>query len=464
MARITVDFAETLRKMKPLHGVNNGPWTNNFAFDARPLFKEAGIPTSRLHDTEYPYGSGEFVDVSCIFRNFNADENDPGNYSFAMTDLYIRAILECGTRVIYRLGCSIEHAPVKPHAHPPKDFAKWARICEHIIRHYNEGWADGFHWDLRYWEIWNEPNVGGQKQWSGTVEQFAEFYTAAATHLKRCFPELMIGGPAFTSPENDYVHRFFTLITKDGAHPPMDFYSWHGYTSTVEKAVLLAERADGVLRKYGYEAAESIYDEWNYVKDWSDIHPAYRVISSAKGMAMNAAVMAAMQSTPVTAMCYYDAQMKFASSWDGLFKAGALNGVHGEGNLCAPKKGYFAFKAFNEVYRLGAKDEQAEIGRRQNPGIADQVRLTAEGEGLYAVASRSADGTRGAVLAAGFSDPEAEARPQRIAFSFRQMPGRKLSVYLADETHDLEKIDERPCGDLELELPPFSVLLLLTEE
>ena len=227
---------------------------------------------------------------------------------------------------------------------------------------------------------------------------------------------------------------------------------------------LVEQRADGVLRKYGYEAAESIYDEWNYVKDWSDIHPAYRVISSAKGMAMNAAVMAAMQSTPVTAMCYYDAQMKFASSWDGLFKAGALNGVHGEGNLCAPKKGYFAFKAFNEVYRLGAKDEQAEIGRRQNPGIADQVRLTAEGEGLYAVASRSADGTRGAVLAAGFSDPEAEARPQRIAFSFRQMPGRKLSVYLADETHDLEKIDERPCGDLELELPPFSVLLLLTEE
>ncbi len=27
---------------------------------------------------------------------------------------------------------------------PPADFNKWAIICEHIIRHYNEGWADEY--------------------------------------------------------------------------------------------------------------------------------------------------------------------------------------------------------------------------------------------------------------------------------------------------------------------------------
>ena len=26
---------------------------------------------------------------------------------------------------------------------PPKDYAKWARICEHVVRHYNEGWGWG---------------------------------------------------------------------------------------------------------------------------------------------------------------------------------------------------------------------------------------------------------------------------------------------------------------------------------
>ncbi len=27
---------------------------------------------------------------------------------------------------------------------PPKDFKKWAVICEHIIRHYDENWANGY--------------------------------------------------------------------------------------------------------------------------------------------------------------------------------------------------------------------------------------------------------------------------------------------------------------------------------
>ncbi|MBI4578450.1 MAG: hypothetical protein HY718_02035 [Planctomycetes bacterium] len=55
-----------------------------------------------------------------------------------------------------------------------KDFAKWAKICVNIIRHYNEGWADGFHYNIRYWEIWNEPNVGnsmrsGTRRWKHTA-------------------------------------------------------------------------------------------------------------------------------------------------------------------------------------------------------------------------------------------------------------------------------------------------------
>ena len=61
------------------------------------------------------------------------------------------------------------------------------------IRHYNEGWADGYHWNIEHWEIWNEPDLDrdpkdafNKRCWSGTVEQFAELYTVAARHLKAC--------------------------------------------------------------------------------------------------------------------------------------------------------------------------------------------------------------------------------------------------------------------------------------
>ena len=151
-ATIQVDFRRpTGKRVMPLHGFNSGPMTKVFTYDARPQFVEGGFPYVRLHDVEYPYGSGEFVDIPCIFKNFDADENDPASYNFANTDEYIRQSLAVGSKIIYRLGVSIEHSPHKRYIHPPKDFGKWARICEHIIRHYNEGWADGHHWDIRDW-------------------------------------------------------------------------------------------------------------------------------------------------------------------------------------------------------------------------------------------------------------------------------------------------------------------------
>ena len=51
-----------------------------------------------------------------------------------------------GVEPFYRLGTTIEnsHRIKTYHIYPPKDYQKWAKICEGIIRHYNEGWADGF--------------------------------------------------------------------------------------------------------------------------------------------------------------------------------------------------------------------------------------------------------------------------------------------------------------------------------
>ena len=111
--RVTVLYMDaavkTGRRIRPLHGVNSGPMTKVFTYDARPQFVEAGFPFARLHDVEYPYGSGQFVDIPNLFRNFDADENDEKNYDFDLTDLYIEKIIETGCEPLFRLGVSIEH-------------------------------------------------------------------------------------------------------------------------------------------------------------------------------------------------------------------------------------------------------------------------------------------------------------------------------------------------------------------
>ena len=81
MASAKVDFSKKIGPIKPMNGVNSGPKTKVFTYDATDLFKEANIAISRLHDVEYPYGSGEFVDIHCVFPNFDADVDDPASYN-----------------------------------------------------------------------------------------------------------------------------------------------------------------------------------------------------------------------------------------------------------------------------------------------------------------------------------------------------------------------------------------------
>ena len=94
MANIRIDTSVKKGKIKPMHAVGQPPLCGQ----ARELGKhfhyltEAGIPYSRLHDAGGPYGGNKYVDIPNIFRDFDADENDPKNYDFAFTDALITAL------------------------------------------------------------------------------------------------------------------------------------------------------------------------------------------------------------------------------------------------------------------------------------------------------------------------------------------------------------------------------------
>ena len=201
MATINVDFTKQVGKIKPMHAVGQPPMLgiNSSMFK---YLTDIGVPYSRLHDVGGAFASYKWVDVPNIFRDFDADEKDPASYDFAFTDLLITELVKADIEPFFRLGVTIEnYVTVKAYrVFPPKDFAKWARICEHIIRHYTEGWADGFNYKITYWEIWNEPDNGPTNEenqmWWGTKEEYFELYDITSKHLKSCFPHLKIGGYA----------------------------------------------------------------------------------------------------------------------------------------------------------------------------------------------------------------------------------------------------------------------------
>ena len=133
---ITLNANQAVGKMKPMHGVGQGPF-RGVDFHLFQHLKEAGIPYSRLHDVGGAYGLNRFVDIPNIFRNFDKDPTDPESYDFVFTDLLVAAFVENGVEPFFRLGVTIEnYASIKAYnIYPPKDYQKWAVICEHIIRH-----------------------------------------------------------------------------------------------------------------------------------------------------------------------------------------------------------------------------------------------------------------------------------------------------------------------------------------
>lgn len=371
--KISVDFNKDAKRIiKPMHGVGQPPILGGPEGVGPDLFhylEEAGVPYSRLHDAGGRFACGIYVDIPNIFRNFDADVNNPLSYDFTFTDILIKDLKDYNVEPVYRLGVTIENAAnIKAyHIYPPKDYEKWAKICEHIIRHYNEGWANGFNFGIKYWEIWNEPDSPYNPDeismtWQGTADEFYRLYEVASKHIKKCFGnDVCVGGYAaigFTDHEkydpdlsgnisekdimeNDWAfrinffHKFLQYVKENNC--PLDFYSWHCY-ATPDKIIDRAKYLRAVLDKYGFYDVPDMLNEWN---TWRYEH---KMRSSAKVAADTFAVMLGMQKTKTYMLNYYDARIG-QSVYGGMFNPDTYESY----------KTYYGFLAFNTAYKLGSE-------------------------------------------------------------------------------------------------------------
>jgi xylan 1,4-beta-xylosidase len=447
-AELTVDFSQTKGVIRPLHGVNLGPLCYRGLVDLSAYHRELGVPLTRLHDVVWV--NYDAVDISTIFRDFRNDPAGPDNYDFAATDDYIAAVVQTGAAVVYRLGESIEHTPRKYRVHPPKDFRKWAEICCGIIRHYNEGWAAGFHYNIRYWEIWNEPE-NQPAMWTGTDEQYFELYEVTAKAIKARWPNLKVGGPSlgYTGEfkdgqfkAGDFLVRFLSRCRDHQV--PMDFFSWHHYTSDPSDYGRRARALRHMLDAYGFANTESHLNEWNYLPndDWRPMMKEGQGLTrerwsaelgGPKGAAFAAWTLISLQDAPVDAANFYTAEVQMF----GMFN---LNGV--------PRKNYYAFKAFR-----GLLDTPRRV--KAPPCEAGHVAVCA---GLDSA------NTRAAILLSNFNPPTDASNLVLRGLPWRGQTGFEL--YLVDANHDLQLARRGTLGsdghlDLsELKAPSVALLKL----
>lgn len=412
METIKFDLNEKGEKFKILNATNGGPWYKRHSTDQYrsnfEAYKAARIPYSRNHDSNLSgstYGGPYAHDISAIFPNFDADVNDPASYDFACTDESILATLEAGTETYFRLGQSIEHQIKKHNTMPPKDFRKWAEICEHIIRHYNEGWADGYELNIKYWEIWNEPDLDGdgspnKRNWGGTKAQFFDFYETVAKHLKERFPDLKIGGPALAWNE-EWAEEF--LRTMYIRKVKIDFFSWHVYCTSPKPMIEKAERIRKLLDTYGYDKTESILNEWNYIKGWKEDYVySLKAIHGMKGAAFTMACMSAAQDSSIDMLMYYDTR---PSAFCGAFDFYSYE----------PLKGYYPLYWYGMFYDMD-----------------HEVKCAARPKNVYTLCGVDENGKSLAVIT--YYTDDDSAADKAIAADFGK--DGKYEIYLLDEDND----------------------------
>lgn len=438
MDRIQIDFAKATGKaIKPLHGVNR-PFPQ---FEGRMAsLMEIGVPCVRLHDCGGAYGRNTLVDVPNLFRNFEADVDDPASYDFAFTDAYLQTIHASGMKILYRLGVTIEgwHKIKAYRISPPPDPFKWARICEHIIRHYNEGWAGGFHFNITHWEIWNEPD--NPDCWLGSREQFFELYRTSVNYLKRRFPQLQFGGYAgcgfyhLTRPEPElnalmkslsaWFEAFLRYVSAPETSSVLDFLSFHLYSTDPNEIGTHLRYARRRLDEAGFRDAELIVDEWNYADRHlpDNINGVLR--KEMPGAAFVAGNFCIMQLNAANSACYYDADP--TGSYGGLFYFPSR----------VPTPAFYAFKAFNEIYKQ-----------------RKEVFSSTEGDQLFVCAGRSSEKSAAAIIC---SNTE---KMRTVTLDLTGAPAVVRRCYILDKDHPV--FAEIPLTGDTIPFNGHSILLVL---
>lgn len=120
----------------------------------------------------------------------------------------------------------------KGYTSKPSSYETWDWLIETFASHLIERYGRD---EVRQWffEVWNEPNLGGPDSphgfWSDTMEEYFNLYEHTAKALKRVDVRLKVGGPATSN--NSWIPEFTGFCRENNV--PVDFVSTHHYPTDV---------------------------------------------------------------------------------------------------------------------------------------------------------------------------------------------------------------------------------------
>lgn len=160
--------------------------------------------------------------------------------SFINIDSIFDFLLSINMKPFVELGFMPECLKSKPatifhykgNTAPPADHDQWAWFIRTFMQHLLDRYGRT---EVRQWffEVWNEPNLGGPDSpdgfFAGSMEDYFKLYRVTAEAVKAVDPCLRVGGPATSN--NAWIPEMVKFCRENQV--PIDFISTHHYPTDV---------------------------------------------------------------------------------------------------------------------------------------------------------------------------------------------------------------------------------------
>jgi hypothetical protein len=183
-----------------------------------------------------------------------------GYYNFASLDRSVDTILKTGAEPLICLCFKprVLFPAINQDIVEPVNYADWEKLIFGLVQHYQQRGAR-----IRYWEISNEPDIGedGGCPYRFKPDSYVRYYQHTAAPILRADPKARVGGPALASVHSPLLPALLEAARTN--QTPLNFISWHSYTSSPGAIRKTIDYAKDLLAKYPTLKPETILDEWN---------------------------------------------------------------------------------------------------------------------------------------------------------------------------------------------------------
>ena len=183
-----------------------------------------------------------------------------GRYDWKTLDDSVDAIVKTGASPLMCIAIKpgVLYPKIDQDIVDPVSYEEWDNLIFEMVRHYKERGSG-----IRYWEVSNEPDIGedGGSPYRFKPDNYPRYYDHTVRAIRRADPEARVGGPALANSRSALLPALLEFCNREKT--PLDFVSWHIYSSDPLQVRGTIDRTKALIAKYPSLKVETFLDEWN---------------------------------------------------------------------------------------------------------------------------------------------------------------------------------------------------------